>query len=67
MAKSTQVTAVEGGIQNKPVYRGNVQAIPITVASAAAGSHQVTTVLPQKAALVLADVTVASGTCSPRY
>lgn len=61
MAKSTEVTALDSGIVTKSNYRGNVQAIPVTIASTGAGSHTVSAVLPQEARVVYANLTPSGG------
>ena len=63
MSKSSQVTALDAGIVTKSNYRGNVQAIPVTLTgSQTAGTYTVSGVLPQEARVLLADITTASGT-----
>ncbi len=53
MAKSTEVTALDNGIVTKSNYRGNVQAIPVSLATGAgAGTHTISGVLPQEARLI---------------
>ena len=61
MAKSTEVTALDSGIVTKSNYRGNVQAIPVTLGSNSAGSHDVSAVLPQEARVVYANLTPSTG------
>tara|TARA_R100001086_G_scaffold58116_4_gene26536 strand:+ start:6120 stop:6521 length:402 start_codon:yes stop_codon:yes gene_type:complete len=53
MANSTAVAALANGIQEKNVYRGNAQIIPIEIASVTADTAMVfSEVLPQTATLV---------------
>lgn len=53
MAKSTEVTAVDAGIVTKSNYRGNVQAIPVSLATGSgAGTHTISAVLPQETRLI---------------
>ena len=67
MAKSSEVTALDAGLVSKSNYRGNVQAIAVTVASTGAGAQTVSGVLPDGARVVLADLTTASGTVKLGY
>ena len=46
MAASTQVQALAASQVRKSEYRGNVQAIPVTLESQAAGSYAISEVLP---------------------
>ena len=46
MANSTQVTALASSIQRKSVYRGNVQAIPVTLVPASDTAHVISETLP---------------------
>ena len=53
MANSTAVAALATGIQEKNVYRGNAQIIPIEIASVTTDTAMVfSEVLPQTATLV---------------
>lgn len=53
MANSTAVAALADGIQDKIVYRGNAQIIPIEIKSVTADTAMVfSEVLPEKATLV---------------
>ncbi len=61
MANSSEVTAVNAGLVTKSNYRGNVQAIPVTISSTGAASHTVSIVLPQEARVVYANLTPSSG------
>ncbi len=68
MANSSEVTALNAGLVTKSNYRGNVQAIPVTLTgSQGAGTYTVSGVLPQEARVVLADITTASGTAKVGY
>ena len=67
MAKSSEVSALDDGIVTKSNYRGNVQAIPVTFASTAAGTHDVSAILPQEARVILASITSSTGTCKLGY
>jgi len=68
MSKSSQVTDLDGGIVTKSNYRGNVQAIPVTLTgSQAADTYTVSGVLPQEARVILADITTSTGTAKVGY
>ena len=68
MANSTEIDNVNAGIVTKSNYRGNVQAIPVTLTgSQTAGTYTVSAVLPQEARVVLADITTAAGTAAVGY
>tara|TARA_R100001079_G_C4353645_1_gene112049 strand:+ start:71 stop:481 length:411 start_codon:yes stop_codon:yes gene_type:complete len=57
MANSTEVTALNAGIVTKSNYRGNVQAIPVSLATGSgAGTHTISGVLPQEARLIAASL-----------
>jgi len=60
MAKSTEITALDDGIVTKSNYRGNVQAIPVTITGADNGTYDCSAVLPQEARVVLADIQYAN-------
>tara|TARA_X000001382_G_scaffold22695_1_gene13804 strand:+ start:14746 stop:15138 length:393 start_codon:yes stop_codon:yes gene_type:complete len=47
MPSSSEVTALASGLQTKPKYRGNVQAIPVTIANADNAVYDVSDVLPE--------------------
>jgi len=59
MANSTQVTALATSIQRKSAYRGNAQVIPVTIASAVAGTYYISGKLPPICNVVAAAFTVA--------
>ena len=67
MANSTQVIALNASIQRKSIYRGNVQAIPITIESQAAGSAEVSEVLTPNTYVILASATASAGNVSLGY
>jgi hypothetical protein len=53
MANSTEVTALNAGIVTKSNYRGNVQAIPVSLATGTgAGTHTISDVLPKETRLI---------------
>lgn len=53
MATSVEVGKLADGIQDKTEYRGNVQVIPVTIASLAASTtYDVSVVLPQNTVVV---------------
>jgi hypothetical protein len=57
MANSTEVTALNAGIVTKSNYRGNVQAIPVSLATGTgAGTHTISGVLPQETRLIAASL-----------
>lgn len=57
MANSTEVTNLNAGIVTKSNYRGNVQAIPVSLATGTgAGTHTISGVLPQEARLIAASL-----------
>jgi len=65
MANSDELTSVLADkIVNKYVYRGNVQAITVSITSASSGLVQIADTLPQKARIVLADLTTSAGNIS---
>jgi phage tail protein X len=62
MANSKEITDILAGkIVNKFVYRGNVQAITVSVTDATTGNVQVADVLPQGSRIVFADLTASAG------
>lgn len=57
MAKSTEITAIDQGIVSKSNYRGNVQAIPVSIKGAdqttnANGTYDISATLPQEASVI---------------
>ena len=65
MANSDEITNVLASkIVNKYVYRGNVQAITVSITDATSGLVQIADTLPQKARIVLADLTTSAGNIS---
>jgi hypothetical protein len=57
MANSTEVTNLNAGIVTKSNYRGNVQAIPVSLATGSgSGVHTISGVLPQEARLISASL-----------
>tara|TARA_Y100000004_G_scaffold132517_1_gene149628 strand:- start:738 stop:1214 length:477 start_codon:yes stop_codon:yes gene_type:complete len=60
MANSSEITDLDSGIQTKSKYRGNVQAIPFTLAisgdTLVNGNHVISKVLPQEARVISATV-----------
>lgn len=65
MANSEELTNVLAGkIVNKYEYRGNVQAITVSITSATSGLVQIADTLPQNARIVLADLTPSTGNIS---
>ena len=59
MANSTQVTALGVSIQNKSVYRGNAQVIPVTLDTATNGTYYISDVLPPACNVVAAAFSIA--------
>ena len=65
MANSEELTNVLAGkIVNKYEYRGNVQAITVSITSGTSGLVQIADTLPQNARIVLADLTTSAGNIS---
>jgi phage tail protein X len=62
MANSKEITEIlENKIVNKYVYRGNVQAITVSLTDAATGLVQIADVLPPNTRIVFADLTASAG------
>jgi len=59
MAASTEITAVNAGLVNKTVYRGNVQAITVSISDADNGTYDVSAVLPDNCRVVSSNIYVA--------
>jgi len=62
MAYSTEITAINAGnpaIVDKVVYRGNVQAISVTIADATNGTYYVSSRLPDTCRVIGASIFVA--------
>ena len=65
MANSDELTNVLANkLVNKYEYRGNVQAITVSITSATSGLVQIADTLPAKARIVLADLTTSAGNIS---
>ena len=65
MANSSELTNVLANkLVNKYEYRGNVQVITVSITSGTSGLVQIADTLPEKARIVLADLTTSAGNIS---